>query len=152
MSFAHVAYSADGSRIFYNRGASADGCCQLWVVTADGSDPHELIPAPGEAWDGVPVVSPDGAWIAYSHNPNDGPARGVSVVRADGTGTVIETGPALSGSGANWVWAPDSSKILMYPNDDSSPYAYLLDPEGGPWTTVPWRSDADLDWQRTATE
>jgi hypothetical protein len=28
--------------------------------------------------------------------------------------------------------------------------ALLLDPEGGPWTTIPWQSDKDLDWQRTA--
>ncbi len=36
----------------------------------------------------------------------------------------------------------------MMPSDDSSPSALLLDPGGGPGTTVPWRSDRDLDWQR----
>jgi hypothetical protein len=37
----------------------------------------------------------------------------------------------------------------MYPDDGSSTSAYLLDPAGGPWTTVPWQQDGDLDWQRT---
>lgn len=72
-------------------------------------------------------------------------------MRADGTGPVITTGPELPGT-AHWVSAPDSSKILMFPNDDSSPSAYLLDPDGGPWTTVPWQSDGDLDWQRVAAD
>jgi hypothetical protein len=76
-------------------------------------------------------------------------AQGVSVVRADGTGPVIDTGPVLAGT-AHWVWAPDSSKILMFPNDAGPTKAYLLDPTGGPWTTVPWGSDGDIDWQRVA--
>lgn len=144
-------YSADGSRVFYNRWTSdasvgEQGCCQLFVVNADGSDPHRFIPNSG-AWDGQAVVSPDGTRIAFWHN--DKPTHGISVIRADGTGDTIETGPALS-STAHWVWAPDSSKILMYPNDASRTSAYLLDPDGGPWTTVPWVSDGDLDWQRVA--
>ena len=94
------------------------------------------------------VPSPDGS-DRLLVEPQRGPAHGVAVVRADGTGPVIQTGPPLSGT-ARWVWAPDSSKILMIPNDGSSPNAYLLDPEGGPWTTVPWESDLDLDWQRVA--
>ncbi len=38
----------------------------------------------------------------------------------------------------------------MYSEDSGSKSAYLLDPDGGPFTTVPWQSDADLDWQRLA--
>ena len=150
MTYSRVTWSADGSRIFYNRGA-ADGCCQPWVVNADGSDPHEFVPPGVDSWIGEAVVSPDGTWVAYWHSPNDGQTFGLSVVRADGTGPVIETGPEQPG-GAHWTWAPDSSKILMYPDDVSSSYAYLLDPEGGPWTRVPWQSGGDLDWQRVAAD
>jgi Tol biopolymer transport system component len=143
-------YSADGSRIFYQRANPAlapNGCCRLWVMNADGSNPHEFVPPPSAAWDGVAVPSPDGRWIAYWHNLNDGPRHGVSVVRSDGTGPVIDTGPKLSNN-VNFTWSPDSSKILMCCADSGG--AVLLDPEGGPWTAVPWQSDADIDWQRTA--
>jgi Tol biopolymer transport system component len=148
-------YSADGSRIFYNRWTSDasvgdPGCCQLYVMNADGKNQHEFVPNPGTAWDGDAKVSPDGTLIAFWHNPNDRPNHGLFVIRADGTGPLIETGPALAGL-TLWVWAPDSSKILMYPKDASNANAYLLDPDGGPWTTVPWLSDNDIDWQRVAS-
>ena len=109
-------YSADGSRIFYTRPyehETATGtCCSLWVMNADGSEPHEFIPNDG-AWEGQPVVSPDGSKVAFWHV---GDTAQVSVANADGTGPVIRTGPELPDT-ARWVWAPDSSKILMMPND-----------------------------------
>ncbi len=148
MSFSMATYSADGKRIFYERGTN-DGCCRLWVMNADGSDPHEFVAPTSDAWDGEAVVSPDGTKVAYWHNPNDGPAHGVAVVRADGTGPVIETGPKLTTT-ATWVWSPDSTKILMIPDDGSSTSAYVLDPEGGPYTTLPWHFDHSPDWQRLA--
>jgi hypothetical protein len=55
-----------------------------------------------------------------------------------------------SRTGGHWVWLPDSARILMYPDNVGTATAYLLDPEGGQGTQVPWRSDGDLDWQRTA--
>lgn len=147
LSFSGATWSPDGSRIFYEHG-DADGCCRLWVVNADGTDDHEFLPR-GAAWDGRAVPSPDGKYIAYWHNANDLSEHGVSVVRSDGTGVVVDTGPTLPET-ARWVWAPDSSKILMAP--ERSSVTYLLDPAGGPWTTVSWQSNGngDLDWQRVA--
>jgi Tol biopolymer transport system component len=116
-------------------------------MNADGSDPHAVFPANSQAWEGQPALSPDGRWLAFWHVPHDVPSVQVSVVRADGTGPVIRTGPPLTGT-ASWVWSPDSSKILMCCAANGG--AVLLDPEGGPWTAVPWQSDADIDWQRTA--
>jgi hypothetical protein len=139
-------YGADGSQIFYTRPyqvASATGtCCDLWVMNADGSDPHRFIANDGTAWNGQPVVSPDGTRVAFWNGS-------ITVVRADGTGPHVQTGPKLTGT-AHWVWSPDSSKILMFPNDVTGSNAYLLDPAGGAWTTVPWTSDGDIDWQRVA--
>ena len=145
---ASFSYSGDGSRIFYNH-ADAVGCCQLWTSNADGTDQHAFVANAGDAWDGVPVPSPDGTRVAFWHHPNVGPTVGVAVARVDGSGTVVHTGPVLS-EGAHWFWSPDSSKILMYPDDGSSRSAYVLDPDGGDWTTLPWQSGPDLDWQRVA--
>jgi Tol biopolymer transport system component len=147
-------YTPDGNRIFYNRwtadASQGDpGCCQLFVMNADGSAPHKFVPNPGTAWDGDAKVSPDGTWVAFWHNVNSAPNHGVFVARADGTGKLIETGPPISGL-ADWVWAPDSSKILMYMLDLSNSPAYVLDPEGGAWTTTQWNQDNDIDWQRVA--
>jgi len=147
-------YTPDGKRIFINRWTTDPtsgeaGCCQLFVMNADGTAEHRFIPNSGNAWDGDARVSPDGKWIAFWHNQNDAPDHGIFVIRADGTGPLIETGPPIHGLG-NWVWAPDSSKILMYARDSSNAPGYLLDPEGGPWTVTPWRQENDLDWQRVA--
>ena len=96
-------------------------------------------------------MSPDGKWIAFWRNVPDVAIHRVSIVPSDGTGQVIETGPEVS-NGAHWIWSPDSTKLLMFPNGVDTGKAYLLDPSGGPWTDVPWTSDGFLDWQRTALE
>lgn len=142
-------YSADGSQIFYQRWFPES--IQLWVMNANGTDQHRFDTQVAPAWSGLPAVSPDGRWVAYWHVFQDGRAtQRVSVVRADGTGPMIQTGPELYG-GAAWAWAPDSSKILMVPNDDvDSPRHYLLDPAGGPWTTTAWQAPANPEWQRLA--
>ena len=142
----NATYSADGKRIFYQRWTPQS--IQLWVMNADGTDPHEFKPETGQGWDGFPSPSPDGRWVAYWHVIEDGRTiQHVSVVRADGTGPIVATGPDLTGN-AHWVWSPDSTKLLMYSEDSGNKSAYLLDPGGGNFTTVPWQSDSDLDWQR----
>jgi len=148
-------YTPDGQRIFFNRwtddASQGDpGCCQLYVVNADGTNEHEFIPNSGTSWDGDAAVSPDGTMIAFWHQPTEARDHGVFVTRADGTGPIIETGPPIHGLGS-WVWAPDSSKILMYMRDASNTPAYVLDPHGGPWATTPWPQDNDIDWQRVAS-
>lgn len=146
-------YTPDGGRIFYNRAtldaSGGPSCCQLYVMNADGGEQHQFVANTGTAWDGDALVSPDGTWVAFRHFPNDGQAHSVAVTRSDGTGPVIDMEPATA-SLALFVWAPDSSRILMYPLDASNSKAYLLDPQGGPWTTTPWTQDNDIDWQRVA--
>ena len=120
-------------------------------MNADGTGAHEFVSKPGPGWDGLADPSPDGRWVAFWGVSEDGsgaPQR-ISVVRADGTGPVIQTGPVLSGT-VHRTWPPDSTRVLMMPDDVTNGSAYLLDPAGGQWTTVAWHSDQDLDWQRLA--
>ena len=155
-TFETATYSADGKRVFfqmYTEDASMGdpGCCQFFVVNADGTDLHKFVPNDGSGtWDGEVTVSPDGSRVAFWHNLPD-QANRVTVMNADGTGQLLGIGPQLPG-GAHWVWSPDSSAILMFPNDMDTGRGYLLDPTGGPWKTVPWSSNGDLDWQRLALD
>jgi Tol biopolymer transport system component len=156
-AFVNAAYTPDGGRIFYDAYTSDasfgdPGCCQLFVVNADGTDSHQFVPNTGDTWDGEAAVSPDGRKVAFWHNLPDRTSHRVTVVNTDGTGQPTETGPALPGT-AHWIWAPDSSAILMFPDGVDSGPAYLLDPGGGDYRTLSWMSTGDrLDWQRLALE
>lgn len=86
-SFRGATCTADGSQILYQHDDES-GCCQLWAMNADGSDPHPFVRENVPAWSGQAVPSPDGTRIAYWWNPNEGPAHGVAVVRSDGTGPI----------------------------------------------------------------
>ena len=143
-----MTYSPDGKQLFYQSYhpatvATDEGCCQLWAMNADGTNPHPVEPN-GFAWSGVPTVSPDGRWVAYWY-VGEGPEH-LRVAPVDGSKPAISTGPPLQDF-APWAWSPDSSKILLSAAAGSDT-AYILDPEGGPFDTVPW--GAEMDWQRLA--
>ena len=155
-TFADASYSADGSRVFFNMYTSDasngdPGCCQLFVANEDGTGMHKFIPNSGGAWDGVPSVSPDGRWLAFWHNVSDKATQRVAIIPADGSRSMSLVGPELS-NGGHWVWSPDSTKLLLYPDGGSNVASpFLVDPTGtSPDTTVPWGSTGDLDWQRLA--
>ncbi len=153
-TFLNATYSADGGRVFFNEytedvSNGDPGCCELFVVNADGGNLHKFVANDGSGtWDGNPLPSPDGKWVAFWHNLPDRPSQQLAVIAADGSGEVILTGPQVTG--AQFVWAPDSTRILLYP--DGGPSAFLVRPEGGGYTALPWRSDDQLDWQRTASD
>ena len=99
-------------------------------MNADGSDAHAFESVNEAAWTGVPTVSPDGRWVAYWSVLGNSGRQQIRVAPADGSGPAIGIGPAMSDF-FPWQWAPDSSKILMMPEDGSTTSAYLIDPEGG---------------------
>jgi Tol biopolymer transport system component len=165
LHLAGLTYTADGNHILYQRGvtATADhegGCCELWIMNADGTDQHRFDPlaepgqagVPGTSWSGEAVVSPDGQWIAYWHVFNDRPTQRVSIVRADGNGPVIQVGPELNGT-ASWVWSPDSTRLLLVPVEGTdAPRQYLIDPVGGTVSPAPWNGTSLPNWQRLALD
>ncbi len=136
----NMVYSADGAQLFYQSyvpaaGDIPEGCCQLWVMNADGTDAHAFESGTETAWTGVPSVSPDGQWVSYWSVLGDaretsrfGSPPPMAVGRSRIGPTAI--GPTMSDF-YPWLWAPDSSKILMMPEDGSTTSAYLIDPESG---------------------
>ena len=133
LDLAGAVYSADGTRIFFQKAVQVNpdnGCCQLWVMDADGSSAHRFVSDDDNTWEGMPWVSPDGQWVAF-WRVLGGTGR-VAIVRADGTGPIIQTGPNLTGV-VDWNWAPDSSKIVMLPREaaDGAPHVFPLHPAGG---------------------
>jgi Tol biopolymer transport system component len=73
-------WSPDGSQIAYSRGAYPSG--DIWVMGADGSNPHRLTKSPAHEMD--PAWSQNGKWICYVSGTWDKPR--IRAIRADGTG------------------------------------------------------------------
>jgi streptogramin lyase len=135
-------WSPDGSRIAYvQRTAPVGG--DIWVVNADGSDPHPLTSGPpdelGTAW------SPDGTQIAYL-NWN---TRTVEVMNADGSGA-----HPVHPDGVQFVpaWQPrgtglddpgeltalaETGTMAEYrvPTPNSQPVSIVAGPDGNLWLT-----------------
>jgi Tol biopolymer transport system component len=76
---------------------------ELWVMNADGSDPHRLAPGPlPETYDHGPNWSPDGSRVLFGTNRSP---TGIAVINRDGTGlTPVGVGRVTRGA---WpVWQP----------------------------------------------
>jgi Tol biopolymer transport system component len=74
----NAVWSPDGTRIAYTRlvlgtrpPEEIPDEADIWVANADGSDAHPLVTRPDWQW--LPHWSPDGAWIAYTDEPEGGP-------------------------------------------------------------------------------
>jgi TolB protein len=87
------AWSPDGRKIAFEHGGG------IWVMNADGSDPHP-IPLP-VARASHPTWAPDGLRLAFS-------AGGIGVVNLDGSGFRM-----LTAEGTEPDWSPDGEKILF---------------------------------------
>jgi len=126
-----LSWSPEGTQIAYylidNR-SEPPTSSRLWIVNADGTDPHE-IPLPEGLKAGDPDWSPDGSLIVFSSDPihdwNDAGVPGhpdVYTVRPDGSDLQRLTHD--QGSGApNWT---SDGKILFY----SQLEMWLMDADG----------------------
>ena len=144
-------YSPDGTRIYYNRYMSDAGGIQAWVMNADGSDQRRFNASgpPCCWWEGEMAPSPDGkSLIMWRVAPNDG-GSAITIFPADGSGDGRAIGPTLAGTG-DWHWAPDSSALLLKPNDPSDGGQKLVNPSDGTWAAPPWSASSEPDWQRLA--
>ncbi|MDL4774396.1 protein kinase domain-containing protein [Actinomadura xylanilytica] len=90
------AWSPDGSKIAYSRGAYPGG--DIWIVNADGSAPHRVTRDPAHEMD--PSWSRDGRWIAFTRGTWDRPV--IHAIRADGTGERRITPPGRTLGHPGW--------------------------------------------------
>jgi Tol biopolymer transport system component len=131
-------WSPDGSQIAFGRSDLQRPA--LWVVGADGSDPHELTAAGGLA---APAWSPDGARLAFVAA---GTAKLLVFDPASGATTVA----AEDGEwGTKPAWSPDGSRIA-YLGTDHDVHSVLAWGGGEADLTPGPGREWGLDWSRAS--
>jgi len=96
--------SPDGTRLTWAR--TVAGRSAVFVSRADGSEPVQLSHG---VWDGRPMWSPDGRWIAYA---GESPDFDILVVSPDGgEPRLLTSGPA---NDTHAGWLPDGSGVVVY--------------------------------------
>jgi Tol biopolymer transport system component len=119
-------WSPDGARIAFR--SERNGDSEIWLMNADGSDPHRLARGISPAW------SPDGSKIAYA-SPGDQPCppgrgprcSGLSIMTTDGSGQ--HRLPQTDG-GEYPSWSPDGKRIAFNSNLSGDHLMYIVDVDG----------------------
>lgn len=131
----YPALSPDGSKIIFSRVGTDPAA--LWVMGADGSDPHKLLDTADSTYQAS--FSPDGSKIAFVDT-----SGALALVNSDGSGTPHEIDTPPSGADSYPDWSPDGSRIVfqrgpssadqrlwVVPADGSAPAVELMDPGAG---------------------
>ena len=139
-------YSPDGQQIVYTRlMQTADGSLRLgvWVMDANGSDPHQItqLSGPATTEDHEPAWSPDGRSIVFTRiNDAVEPLnqQALFIVPSAGGDPRQVTPWALNAGGANW--SPDGAKILFESYRDCpcnvTSQVYTVAPDGSALTQL----------------
>jgi Tol biopolymer transport system component len=105
------AWSPDGSTIVFTRRDDTTGLFSLWVMGADGSNPHQLLTPPSGADDRNPAWSPDGTTIAFDRFTDPtGPGQ-IWLVGADGSNPRNISNDSDDDQHPNW--SPDGHTIAF---------------------------------------
>lgn len=125
------AWSSDGKQIAFFRYNLVDkpdqgGAGGLWVMKADGSQPHLAYATEGIAPLFPPVWSPDGKQLAFMRGePKEEDVWVVSL--NDGHAIQVSDLPGREGSIA---WSPDSRALIFTHFNDGAYTLYIAQPDG----------------------
>ena len=130
------AWSPDGTRIAYSSNAS--GTQRLWIMNADGTNKHQVLPQSFPSTERQPVWAPDTtSFLAVTATTDAGP--GIAFVRDDGTDF-----KHILISGANDpAWLPDG-RVVYDANTTGDFDIWSVDRVTGATTQVTTRRDNDV--------
>ncbi|MEP7114159.1 MAG: hypothetical protein ABI862_12910 [Ilumatobacteraceae bacterium] len=104
----HPDWSPDGSKLVF---AERNPDEALWIMNADGTDPHQIVPSDSASGLEKPYWSPDGKTIAFSLYL--GPEAQVELVNVDGSNLRVLASTKAPIFLDQAHWSPDGSSIAV---------------------------------------
>lgn len=111
----YASWSPDGTRIVTRRMLAASGDNEVFLLDADGSNADNLSNDP-ESYDGWPVWSPDGRWIAFSAGPAGRSPHRIQLVELESARRITLTdswGPGGFVYDTQPCFSPDGKRLVF---------------------------------------
>ncbi len=105
------------------------GFNSIYIMNADGSDQHALVPHRGNYYDYAPAVSADGMLLAFSSNREKPGTDNIYVMNMDGSGLAkITATPNAKNASASWF--PDARRLAFSSNRTGHWQIYTMNADG----------------------